>query len=218
MRVPVSAHTDRPWRIHEITPDFRVEDVWVYRTPGAGADDFPTMIAALRATNRPEHVDQVTRLLFSVRWRLGALLGWDRADQAVGGRIPSLRDRLPDDLRALPGVDDPRVPFTPVYELPDEKAIELANQTVHAVCHLSWVPAADGDYELHMAALVKPNGRLGRAYLAAIKPFRYLFVYPLMTRRWERAWRDREKLCRDDAAPTSTPSAAGTAWPGRRRA
>ena len=29
-----------------------------------------------------------------------------------------------------------------------------------------------------MAVLVKPNGRLGNAYIAAIRPFRYSVVYP----------------------------------------
>jgi Protein of unknown function (DUF2867) len=36
---------------------------------------------------------------------------------------------------------------------------------------------------------VKPNGMLGKAYLAAIKPFRYRIVYPLMLRDMERRWR-----------------------------
>ena len=49
MRIPVEGHLTQPWRIHEIAPDFRVEDVWAYRTPGAGPDDFPAMLAALRA-------------------------------------------------------------------------------------------------------------------------------------------------------------------------
>jgi hypothetical protein len=30
--------------------------------------------------------------------------------------------------------------------------------------------------------------------MAAIKPFRYLIVYPALTRQWERAWRDRADL------------------------
>jgi hypothetical protein len=60
--------------------------------------------------------------------------------------------------------------------------------------HLSWVQGADGDHELRMAVLVKPNGRFGRLYMAAIAPFRYLIVYPALTRQWERAWRDRDGL------------------------
>lgn len=47
-KLPGSEHTARPWRIHEIAPDFRIEDVWSYRTPGAGPDDFPVILAALR--------------------------------------------------------------------------------------------------------------------------------------------------------------------------
>jgi hypothetical protein len=34
-----------------------------------------------------------------------------------------------------------------------------------------------------MAILVKPNGRLGRVYMAAIMPFRYLIVYPQMLKQ-----------------------------------
>lgn len=40
-----------------------------------------------------------------------------------------------------------------------------------------------------MAVLVKPNGLFGRAYLAAIGPFRRLIVYPQAARQTERAWR-----------------------------
>jgi hypothetical protein len=39
-----------------------------------------------------------------------------------------------------------------------------------------------------MAVLVKPNGRLGAAYMAAIKPFRYGLVYPALMRSVEREW------------------------------
>jgi hypothetical protein len=191
MRLPVTAHTEQPWRIHEIAPDFRVEDLWAFRTPGAGPDDFPDMLAALVATNAPEYQTLPVRFLFAVRWKLGALFGWDDPKQSVGGRVRSLRERLPADLRQAPaGRNDPNIPFTPVYELHNECAQELANKTVHDILHLGWVPTGNGEYELRMAALVKPNGLFGRIYMAAIKPFRYLIVYPALTRRWERAWRD----------------------------
>jgi hypothetical protein len=192
MRLPVTAHAERPWRIHEIAPDFRVEDVWAFRTPGAGPDDFPAMIDAIIARNAPEYEALPVRFLFAVRWKLGALLGWDRPGQGVATRVRSLRERLPDDLRqAPPGPNDPNIPFTPVYQLRDECAQELANKTVHDICHLGWVRNDDGEYELRMAALVKPNGLFGRIYMAAIRPFRYLIVYPALTRKWERAWLER---------------------------
>jgi hypothetical protein len=50
--------------------------------------------------------------------------------------------------------------------------------------HIGWVPndsgGGGGGYHAQMAVLVKPNGRFGKAYMAAIKPFRYAFVYPLL--------------------------------------
>jgi uncharacterized protein YndB with AHSA1/START domain len=33
MKLPSTVHTARPWRIHEITPDFRLSDVWALPTP-----------------------------------------------------------------------------------------------------------------------------------------------------------------------------------------
>jgi hypothetical protein len=36
---------------------------------------------------------------------------------------------------------------------------------------------------------VRPNGRLGDAYMAAIRPFRHLIVYPALMRQVERGWR-----------------------------
>ena len=43
MRLPNSAHTSRPWRIHELARDFRLEDVWALPTPG-GPADFPRLV------------------------------------------------------------------------------------------------------------------------------------------------------------------------------
>ncbi|WP_122817409.1 DUF2867 domain-containing protein [Nocardioides pantholopis] len=201
-RLPDVEHTTRPWRIHEIAPDFEVEDVWAYRTPGAGPADFPVMLDALRVAGGLNQNPPVVRLLFAIRWRLGAVFGWDEPRAGLAGRVESLRDRLPADLRQeAAGSPVPHTPFTMVFELPDECVIELANRTVHDLCHLGWVPTPSGEYELRMAALVKANGWFGRIYLTAIKPIRYLVVYPALTRKWERAWRDRDVLL---ASPTPT--------------
>ncbi|WP_345006136.1 DUF2867 domain-containing protein [Streptosporangium album] len=115
------------------------------------------------------------RFLFAVRWKLGVLLGWDKPSAGVGARVASLRDRLPRDVRDAPrGPDNESMPLKAIYELDMESARELANKTVHTVMHLGWVQGANGDYELRMAVLVKPNGWFGRLYMAAIAPFRYL--------------------------------------------
>jgi hypothetical protein len=195
--LPVTEHTDRPWRIHEIAPDFQVLDVWAFRAPGSGPEDFPVMMAAIQAAGEDDPL--LVRFLFAVRWKLGALLGWDDPQEglAEGGRVTPLCERLPDDLRQpISGTSTPGLPFTHLYNLPDERAMELANKTVHGVAHHSWVATESGDHELRMAVLVKANGSFGRAYMAAIAPFRHLIVYPAMTRQWERAWRDRHELLR----------------------
>lgn len=55
--------------------------------------------------------------------------------------------------------------------------------------HVGWVPDGTGGYRGQLAALVKPNGRFGAAYMAAIKPFRRLLVYPALLRSIERDWK-----------------------------
>jgi hypothetical protein len=131
------------------------------------------------------------RTLFALRWKLGELLGWDGPDAGLGSRVPTLRDRLPADLRENPGPDFDALPFTSLYLLDDEWAAEIANRTMHGVMHLGWVPDGTGGYRGQMAVLVKPNGLLGATYMATIKPFRHLIVYPLIMRGIERAWRAR---------------------------
>src|SRR5919201_1605096 len=177
MKLAAAAHTSRPWRIHEIAPEFRLEDVWAMPTPG-GPGDFPQLVKMIVEANPFEGSSHTVRVLEAVRSKLGEVLGWDEPEAAVGFRVESLRARLPADLREtnVPAFDG--LPFNSLYLLEDEFAAEVANRTMHGVLHLSWVEHESGGYRGQMAVLVKPNGRFGRMYMAAIKPFRYLIVYP----------------------------------------
>lgn len=191
MKLPNSTHTARPWRIHELVRDFRLEDVWALPTPG-GPDDFPRLVVGMCAGDPATSASRPARALWAVRWKLGELLGWD--DPAgPGEERPTLRDRLPPDLRAgRSGPDFERAPFAPLYLLDDEWAAEIVNRTVHGVMHIGWVrDEAAGGYRGEMAVYVKPNGRLGQAYMAAIRPFRQLIVYPPLMRQIGREWRER---------------------------
>jgi hypothetical protein len=191
MRLACAAHTSRPWRIHEITPDFRLEDVWALPTPG-GADDFPRLVQQFASADPSRSLPAGARTLWSLRWKIGELLGWDDEDDTVGFRVPTLRDRLPADLRdAPPGPAFDSLPFASLYLLEDEWAAEAANRTMHGVMHIGWVRDGNGAYRGQMAVLVKPNGRFGTAYMAAIRPFRHLIVYPPLMRVIEREWRAR---------------------------
>jgi hypothetical protein len=204
MQLPDCAHADRPWRIHELTGDFRLEDVWALPTPG-GPDDFSRLVRTIAAGNPEENSPPVARALWALRWKLGELFGWDDADTGLGSRVPTLRDRLPADLRdgaSGPGFET--LPFTPLYLLEDEFAGEIANKTVHGVMHIGWVEDPAGGYRGQLAVLVKPNGALGSAYMAAIRPFRHLIVYPPLIRHIGRQWREQADAypVRRDAAAT----------------
>jgi hypothetical protein len=191
VRLPNSAHTSRPWRIHELTRDFRVEDVWALPTPG-GAGDFPRLMALAASLDPSRGSSGAVRTLFAVRWKIGELLGWDGPGNGPGEGAPTLRDRLPADLRdAPPGPEFDALPFASLYLTDDEWAAEIANRTMHGVMHLGWVPDEAGGYRGQMAVLVKPNGLLGTGYMTAIRPFRHLIVYPRMLREFGRAWQVR---------------------------
>jgi hypothetical protein len=191
MRLPATAHTSRPWRIHELTRDFRLEDVWALPTPG-GPDDFPRLVHQI-ASGDPSHSSSgAVRTLFTLRWKVGALLGLDGPDAGLGSRVPTLRDRLPVDLCDGPsGPDFGALPFSSLYLTGDEWAAEIANRTMRGVMHIGWVPDPAGGYRGQMAVLVKPNGLLGTAYMAAITPFRHRIVYPAMLREMGRRWQAR---------------------------
>jgi hypothetical protein len=190
-RLANSAHTSRPWRIHELTRDFRIEDVWALPTPG-GRDDFPRVVQQFAAADPSQTLPRAARMLWALRWKVGELLGWDGPDAGLGARVPTLRDRLPADLReGRSGPTFEALPFTSLYLLEDEWAAELANRTMHGVMHIGWVPDGTGGFRAQMAVLVKPNGVLGTGYMAAIRPFRHLIVYPALLREVEREWRAR---------------------------
>lgn len=60
--------------------------------------------------------------------------------------------------------------------------------------HIGWVPDGSPGYQARWQSWSNPNGLFGRAYLAAIKPFRRLIVYPVLVRRIEREWLARTQV------------------------
>lgn len=187
-RLPNATHTARPWRIHDLVPDYRLEDVWALPTPG-GPDDFHYLVEGFASGATGDSPSRAARLLWAIRWKLGEVFGWDDEDERSAATRPTLRDRLPADLEAAPrGPEFATLPFTPVYLLPNEFAAGVANRTVEGIMHLGWVPDGSGGYRGEMAVYVKPKGLFGAAYMAAIKPFRYFVVYPPMMRHIARTW------------------------------
>jgi len=201
-RLPNSAHESRPWRIREIVPDFTLEDVWALPAEG-DAEDFPKLLEMVGTLSPANSDSRATRFLWELRDRLGEWFGLGRINDPTGGSsdasaaelmIPgtdetSLAERLPADLRNTTWNEDfGSLPFTPLYRTDVEAAAEVSNQTVHGVAHVAWVDQGEGRYQGQMAVYVKPRGRFGQGYMALIKPFRYLIVYPALMRQFERAW------------------------------
>jgi hypothetical protein len=192
MRLPDTAHTSQPWRIHDLTRDFRIEDVWALPTPG-GPGDFARLVQGIASGDPSRSVSAASRALFAIRWKIGRLVGWDDPRAGIGSRVPTLRSRLPAELRDAPsGPALDGLPFSPLYLIDDEFAAEIANQTMHGVLHLGWVPAQGRGYRGQMAVLVKPNGLLGAFYMAAIRPLRRLIVYPALMRHIQQIWQAPE--------------------------
>jgi hypothetical protein len=188
-RLPNSAHTSRPWRIHEVTADFRLEDVWAL--PGRGTpSEFPSLVQSITSRDPAQGSSRVMRALWATRWTVGRLFGWDDPDSGLGSRVTTLRDRLPPDLvRHGHGPDFTALPFKPLYLTDFEYAAEIANETMHGVMHIGRVEEQDGFSRAQMAVLVKTNGRVGDLYMAAIRPFRHLIVYPAMMREGQEMWK-----------------------------
>jgi hypothetical protein len=201
MRLPSSAHRAHPWRIHDIAPDFTVEDVWALPVHG-GADEFPALVELMVSSDPANSRSVPTRVLWRTRdclgraFRLGRISGPDEEVGALpipGTHETTLADRLPADLRGTAaGVEFASLPFTPLYRTDVEFAAELSNRTVHGVMHLAWVDQGAGRYQGQMVVLVKPRGAFGTAYMALIRPFRHRVVYPALLRQIERAWNGRE--------------------------
>jgi Protein of unknown function (DUF2867) len=205
MRLPNSAHESQPWRIREIASDFTLEDVWALPAHG-GAEDFQALLELMAASDPANAESLPTRVLWRVRDRLGSWFDLGRISVPVdssggdeAGKLPipgksetSLAGRLPDDLQGtVEDLDFGSLPFAPLYRTDVEFAAEISNKTVHGVMHLAWVDQGEGRYQGQMAVYVKPRGLFGKGYMALIKPFRYLIVYPALMRQTERTWNAR---------------------------
>jgi hypothetical protein len=211
MKIPNAEQERRPWRIHDLVPDFVLEDVWALPMRG-GPDDFDAMLDMVRRFDPAKVRSRPARLLWSLRDRLGRWLDLGEISSSVdaqgpaslpipGGKERSLRERLPSDLRGTASdFSFDALPFVPLYRTDREAAAEVSNKTVHGVAHLTWVAVGEGEYEGRMAVYVKPRGLFGRAYMAAIKPFRYTVVYPAILGEVGRAWESRAS-----SSPTQRP-------------
>lgn len=191
MRLPNSTYATRAWRLAEIAPEFRIEDVWLLPARGE-RDEFPELVRQIAEGEGAYEGEYLCILMFVVRQKLGAWFGLDRPETGVGGRVTSVAARLPADSAYIErGPDQNATPFKSIYQTDREWVSETAGRTVHALMHVGWVPDGVTGYRAEMAILVRPNGLIGRLYMGFIRPFRRFVVNPaffrMVARNWERS-------------------------------
>ena len=190
MRLPSSAHTSRPWRIHELTRDFRLEDVWALPTPG-GRYDFPRLVQLIASGDPSRSPSRAARRSGRPGGRSGGCsLGpcgrrvWPGAADASRPPAGGSANRP-----SRPGVRRASVHLA----VPDRRRVGGGDrQSDRSRSHAHRLGFdEEGRYRGELAVYVKPNGLLGTAYMAAIRPFRHLIVYPPMLRQIGQVWRRR---------------------------
>ncbi len=210
------AHAARPWRVHTLAPDFELLDLWevpIAADPARG-ETFERFLAVfvadgmsgrwpryrLRLTSPRDVVHGGLLLgaagLLAFRRALGQVLRLDddRDALAIPGRVEHrVRERLADADRVRDtGVLPARIgAFETVYAFGEEALLEIANRTIHALLHVSWVAAGDGRRAAVLAIYIKSRGLGSRAYMALINPFRHLVVYPAWITHVQRSWEAR---------------------------
>ena len=189
MRIDPGEFRARPLRVHTLLHDVPLEDVWAVPLSGGGAGRTIQDVRAVMGAGR-EAAPAVVRVLFRLRWRIGALFGWD--DRRPAWNAESYTDRLSpaDRARSLAAPGTPDGPFSLLYRFEDEELRELRNATVHAFASLSIRPTPGG-YLAYLGVFVRPVHRFTGLYMAAIAPFRRLVVYPAIIRKMQRAWAER---------------------------
>lgn len=197
MRVPNQVHVEQPWRIHAIAVGFTLEDVWQFPGINGAPGEFDQLICLMTGFDPGATDSFPARSLWRIRDTLGRLFDLGRistsarrgddSSESEAALVAGLDDDL---IGSADGMRFEHLPFRPLYKTADEFAAHLANATVHAVMHLAWAGHGDTRH-CEMAVYVKPNGLFGRSYMAFIKPFRYLVVYPALERQFTATWSRR---------------------------
>lgn len=181
-----------PLRAHAFLEGIPLDGVWRVELPGGPEGlTLPEITRAVGfGSGGGPPAGAATRLLFRLREAAGRLFGWDDARDVVAAQtfVPRLTEE--DRARSLsaPGTEHGIVRDLYVFE--GESLGEVINRTVHAFVSLASEPTAGG-YALYLAVYVRKLGWFTPVYMAAIRPFRYLVVYPSMIEGMRRRWAER---------------------------
>jgi hypothetical protein len=182
MRASAAEYRALPLRAHELLRDVPLYDVSFVDLPGGGGGRTVADIRALESATAPSHI---ATLLYSLRYFLGRVFGWDREPmRPEDSFLERLSERDRRDSEITPGTPDGH--FWVLYQFPGETLRETRNRTVHGFICTALVSCPNG-YCLYWGVYVRRASWLTRPYLVAIEPFRRL-LYPAMLHRIRRAW------------------------------
>jgi hypothetical protein len=187
MRVPAEEFRALDLEVHAFLADVALRDVSAIDLPGGGPDRTISDVRALLFRDGHRTGAFPVRILFSIRFWLGRLFGWDRTihEEAEDSYVKKLSDEQRDRSVADPGTADG--PFRLVYQFPNEVLGEVRNATVHAFSCMTIRRTAPG-YRFYWAIYVKSVSRFTPIYMALIEPFRRFVVYPAILRRLRASW------------------------------
>ena len=182
MKIPENQHDDRQFQVAELAHDFRLEDVWEFPLTGDFAshslDDFKQVY--LDTLEKFTHRGLAGQL-FHIREVAGKVFGWDKAparpaptDYELGRRWAARGNTDNSD-----GVLSDKA-FHQVYQLENEFLAEISNKTVDAAMHLGVIPIENQRFKVRLGVYVRTRGLASRFYMAFIKPFRLVVIYPTM--------------------------------------
>lgn len=199
MQIDTKEHYKHPWLVQNLLADFEVEDVWQFPVTLQEKHTISDFQEQLFLAMEQLSKKGLAGLLFKLRFFLGEIFGWDKPTSVSANPLKkgSIRERYAQKFNLTVNELLPigKEEFEPVYVLNHESLAEIKNETVHAGLHLSKVALKDA-YTVQMAVYVKPKGRLGRFYMALIKPFRMAIVYPAMMKivgkRWAKFLQDAQ--------------------------
>ena len=115
---------------------------------------FPRLVRLWASRDSSRSSSYIVRKLFAIRWKVGevARLGQSSLRPRLGA-ADAPRPAAGGSARRTP-FGPKRGPFTSLYVLDGEWALEIVNRTVHGVAHIGWVPRWE-------RRLPRPDGRLG---------------------------------------------------------
>jgi hypothetical protein len=173
-------------RVHGFLADVPLHDAWAVDLPRLRSNI--TLEEFLRAAGpSPFRPSAVVRALLTIRFFVGRLLGWDRAQDGTAARSFASRLTAADLSHSLVAAGTPQGIFRVVYRFKDEQLVEVFNRTVHAAA-LTALAETPAGYRLYFAVYVKNVGGITPVYMALIGPFRKWIVYPSLLRSVRRTW------------------------------